>query len=125
MLGYHAYDSTYAEREYFRSIKKSEYETIKNQWQVCITLASFCNILYDVWKFMQFVHAYTLPHAYLKRPLLIVASVDYTRYIFFLAKLGDWFRIPYCVLTKKICIVYFSYLCSITNFSYNRKWPGC
>ncbi|PON99827.1 Rab-GTPase-TBC domain containing protein [Trema orientale] len=33
LLGYHAYDSTYAEREYFRSLKKSEYETIKNQWQ--------------------------------------------------------------------------------------------
>ncbi|KAJ4708222.1 RabGAP/TBC domain-containing protein [Melia azedarach] len=33
LLGYHAYDSTYAEREYHRSIKKSEYETIKNQWQ--------------------------------------------------------------------------------------------
>lgn len=33
LLGYHAYDSTYAEREYLRSIKKSEYETIKRQWQ--------------------------------------------------------------------------------------------
>ncbi|XP_015867228.1 uncharacterized protein LOC107404749 isoform X2 [Ziziphus jujuba] len=33
LLGYHAYDSTYAEREYLRSVKKSEYETIKNQWQ--------------------------------------------------------------------------------------------
>ncbi|KAA8522997.1 hypothetical protein F0562_009420 [Nyssa sinensis] len=33
LLGYHAYDSTYAEREYFVSIRKSEYETIKHQWQ--------------------------------------------------------------------------------------------
>ncbi|KAI4335687.1 hypothetical protein L6164_014311 [Bauhinia variegata] len=33
LLGYYSYDSTYAEREYLRSIKKSEYENIKNQWQ--------------------------------------------------------------------------------------------
>ncbi|XP_077223144.1 rabGAP/TBC domain-containing protein isoform X3 [Tasmannia lanceolata] len=33
LLGFHAYDSTYAEREYLASIKKSEYETIKCQWQ--------------------------------------------------------------------------------------------
>ncbi|XP_038712120.1 TBC1 domain family member 15-like isoform X2 [Tripterygium wilfordii] len=33
LLGYHSYDSTYAEREYLRSVKKSEYETIKHQWQ--------------------------------------------------------------------------------------------
>ncbi|XP_059433004.1 uncharacterized protein LOC132166242 isoform X1 [Corylus avellana] len=33
LLGYHSYDSTYAERTYLRSIKKSEYETIKFQWQ--------------------------------------------------------------------------------------------
>ncbi|KAK0570531.1 hypothetical protein LWI29_002800 [Acer saccharum] len=33
LLGYYAYDSTYAEREYLRTIKKSEYETIKHQWQ--------------------------------------------------------------------------------------------
>ncbi|XP_021276020.1 TBC1 domain family member 17 isoform X2 [Herrania umbratica] len=33
LLGYHTYESTYAEREYLRSIKKTEYETIKNQWQ--------------------------------------------------------------------------------------------
>ncbi|KAL8488360.1 hypothetical protein ACS0TY_024586 [Phlomoides rotata] len=33
LLGYHAYDSTYAEREYRISVKKSEYETIKRQWQ--------------------------------------------------------------------------------------------
>ncbi|XP_062148223.1 uncharacterized protein LOC133857109 [Alnus glutinosa] len=33
LLGYHSYDSTYAERKYLRSIKKSEYETIKTQWQ--------------------------------------------------------------------------------------------
>ncbi|XP_044471574.1 TBC1 domain family member 15 isoform X2 [Mangifera indica] len=33
LLGYHAYDSTHAEREYRRSIKRSEYETIKRQWQ--------------------------------------------------------------------------------------------
>ncbi|XP_028069044.1 TBC1 domain family member 17 isoform X2 [Camellia sinensis] len=33
LLGHHAYDSTCAEREYLVSVKKSEYETIKNQWQ--------------------------------------------------------------------------------------------
>ncbi|KAL5539772.1 hypothetical protein UlMin_045150 [Ulmus minor] len=33
LLGYYTYDSTYAEREYLWSVKKSEYETIKNQWQ--------------------------------------------------------------------------------------------
>ncbi|GFS30817.1 RabGAP/TBC domain-containing protein [Actinidia rufa] len=34
LLGYHAYDSTYAERKYLVSVKKSEYEAVKNQWQV-------------------------------------------------------------------------------------------
>ena len=34
LLGYYSYDSTYAERQYVVSVKKSEYETIKNQWQV-------------------------------------------------------------------------------------------
>lgn len=33
LLGYYAYDSTYAEREYLQSVKKSEYEVIKNQWK--------------------------------------------------------------------------------------------
>ncbi|XVE54461.1 hypothetical protein DITRI_Ditri03aG0083200 [Diplodiscus trichospermus] len=33
LLGYYTYESTYAEREYQRSIKKIEYATIKNQWQ--------------------------------------------------------------------------------------------
>ncbi|KAF8034512.1 hypothetical protein BT93_C0740 [Corymbia citriodora subsp. variegata] len=33
LLGYHSFDSTYAERDYLRSMKKSEYETIKHQWQ--------------------------------------------------------------------------------------------
>ncbi|XP_055822724.1 uncharacterized protein LOC129891401 isoform X1 [Solanum dulcamara] len=33
LLGYHSYDSTYAERKYLASIRKSEYETIKNQWK--------------------------------------------------------------------------------------------
>ncbi|XVF48060.1 hypothetical protein PTKIN_Ptkin03bG0160300 [Pterospermum kingtungense] len=33
LLGYHTYESTYAEREYKNSIKKTEYETIKSQWQ--------------------------------------------------------------------------------------------
>lgn len=33
LLEYHAYDSTYAEREYLVAVKKSEYETIKSQWQ--------------------------------------------------------------------------------------------
>lgn len=34
LLGYYSYDSTYAEREYLMSVKKSEYETLKRQWQV-------------------------------------------------------------------------------------------
>ncbi|KAL9260042.1 TBC1 domain family member 15-like protein [Drosera capensis] len=33
LLGHHAYDSTYAEREYHRAMKKQDYETIKRQWQ--------------------------------------------------------------------------------------------
>ncbi|KAL2338404.1 hypothetical protein Fmac_012850 [Flemingia macrophylla] len=33
LLGYYSYESTYAEREYLKSVKKSEYEIIKNQWQ--------------------------------------------------------------------------------------------
>ncbi|XP_008242808.1 PREDICTED: TBC1 domain family member 15 [Prunus mume] len=33
LLGYHAYDSTEAERLYLRAVKKSEFETIKKQWQ--------------------------------------------------------------------------------------------
>ncbi|XP_068329918.1 uncharacterized protein [Pyrus communis] len=33
LLGYHAYDSTDAEREYLRAVKKSEFETVKKQWQ--------------------------------------------------------------------------------------------
>ncbi|XP_075489639.1 uncharacterized protein LOC142528471 isoform X1 [Primulina tabacum] len=33
LLGYHSYYSTYAEMEYLVSIKKSEYETLKRQWQ--------------------------------------------------------------------------------------------
>ncbi|CAK8563446.1 unnamed protein product [Lathyrus sativus] len=33
LLGYYTYDSTYAEREFLKSVKKSEYENIKNQWQ--------------------------------------------------------------------------------------------
>ncbi|CAL0325651.1 unnamed protein product [Lupinus luteus] len=33
LLGYYSYESTYAEREFLKSVKKSEYETIKNQWQ--------------------------------------------------------------------------------------------
>ncbi|GAB4828254.1 hypothetical protein Ancab_035166 [Ancistrocladus abbreviatus] len=33
LLGYHDYDSTYAEREYLHSVKKQEYESIKSQWQ--------------------------------------------------------------------------------------------
>ncbi|KAL4589803.1 hypothetical protein LXL04_002713 [Taraxacum kok-saghyz] len=33
LLGYYAYDSTYLERQHFSTIKKSEYETIRNQWQ--------------------------------------------------------------------------------------------
>lgn len=39
LLGYQAYDSTFAEREYLAAVKKSEYEIIKSQWQV-----SFYNI---------------------------------------------------------------------------------
>jgi TBC1 domain family member 15 len=34
MLGYHEYDSTYAEREYLDAIKRAEYESIKSQWKV-------------------------------------------------------------------------------------------
>ncbi|KAG1327934.1 TBC1 domain family member 15 [Cocos nucifera] len=33
LLGYHEYDSTYAEREYLAAVKKSEYDIIKSQWQ--------------------------------------------------------------------------------------------
>ncbi|KAL8158732.1 hypothetical protein V2J09_000269 [Rumex salicifolius] len=33
LLGYYEYDTTYAEREYIRSIKKKEFETLKRQWQ--------------------------------------------------------------------------------------------
>ncbi|XP_074568603.1 uncharacterized protein LOC141825109 [Curcuma longa] len=33
LLGYNEYDSTYAEREYLASEKKSEYEMLKSQWQ--------------------------------------------------------------------------------------------
>ncbi|XP_072953150.1 uncharacterized protein [Typha angustifolia] len=33
LLGFHEYDSTYAEREYLAAAKKSEYEVIKSQWQ--------------------------------------------------------------------------------------------
>ncbi|XP_039017142.1 TBC1 domain family member 17-like [Hibiscus syriacus] len=33
LLGYHTYESSYAEREYEKSIKRTEYETIKKQWQ--------------------------------------------------------------------------------------------
>ncbi|XP_051150405.1 uncharacterized protein LOC127264881 isoform X2 [Andrographis paniculata] len=33
LLGYHSYDSTYAEREYLISVKREQYETIKKQWQ--------------------------------------------------------------------------------------------
>ncbi|XP_071729550.1 uncharacterized protein [Rutidosis leptorrhynchoides] len=33
LLGYYSYDSTFAERQYVVTVKKSEYETIKNQWQ--------------------------------------------------------------------------------------------
>ncbi|MFQ6638336.1 hypothetical protein Gotur_014801 [Gossypium turneri] len=35
LLGYQSYESTYAEKEYQRSNRKTEYEIIKNQWQVC------------------------------------------------------------------------------------------
>ncbi|TYI79351.1 hypothetical protein E1A91_D05G016600v1 [Gossypium mustelinum] len=33
LLGYQSYESTYAEKEYQRSNRKTEYEIIKNQWQ--------------------------------------------------------------------------------------------
>ncbi|PKA47841.1 hypothetical protein AXF42_Ash019852 [Apostasia shenzhenica] len=33
LLGYYEYDSTYAEREFLKSIKKTEYQAIKSQWQ--------------------------------------------------------------------------------------------
>ncbi|KAK8462949.1 hypothetical protein SEVIR_1G297700v4 [Setaria viridis] len=33
LLGYHEYDSTYAEREYHAAMKRAEYEAIKSQWK--------------------------------------------------------------------------------------------
>ncbi|CAO1942028.1 unnamed protein product [Urochloa humidicola] len=33
LLGYHEYDSTYAEREYLAAMKRAEYEAIKSQWK--------------------------------------------------------------------------------------------
>ncbi|CAL1414743.1 unnamed protein product [Linum trigynum] len=33
LLGYHDYESTYAEREYLKTSKRTEYMTIKQQWQ--------------------------------------------------------------------------------------------
>ncbi|WVZ73988.1 hypothetical protein U9M48_022229 [Paspalum notatum var. saurae] len=33
LLGYHEYDSTYAEREYLTAMKRAEYEAIKSQWK--------------------------------------------------------------------------------------------
>jgi len=33
LLGYHEYDSTYAEREYLAVMKRAEYEVIKSQWK--------------------------------------------------------------------------------------------
>ncbi|KAK9100705.1 hypothetical protein Scep_024135 [Stephania cephalantha] len=33
LLGYHDYDSTYAEREYLSSMKKVEYKALKRQWK--------------------------------------------------------------------------------------------
>uniref|UniRef100_A0A0D9VK31 TBC1 domain family member 15 n=1 Tax=Leersia perrieri TaxID=77586 RepID=A0A0D9VK31_9ORYZ len=33
LLGYHEYDSTYAEREYLAVMKRAEYEAIKSQWK--------------------------------------------------------------------------------------------
>ncbi|KAG6551031.1 hypothetical protein Mapa_007264 [Marchantia paleacea] len=33
LLGYHQFDSTYAEREYLMALKKEEYEILKAQWQ--------------------------------------------------------------------------------------------
>ncbi|XP_023734040.3 uncharacterized protein LOC111881887 isoform X2 [Lactuca sativa] len=33
LLGFYAYDSTYTQRRYLSTIKKSEYETLKNEWQ--------------------------------------------------------------------------------------------
>lgn len=44
LLGYHAYESTFAEREYLMSVKKSEYEVIKKQWQVCPLDLLSCDI---------------------------------------------------------------------------------
>ena len=36
LLGYHEYDSTYAEREYLAAMKRAEYEAIKSQWKVSL-----------------------------------------------------------------------------------------
>ncbi|MBA0806665.1 hypothetical protein Gohar_022531 [Gossypium harknessii] len=41
LLGYQSYESTYAEKEYQRSNRKTEYEIIKNQWQMtCLVLGN-------------------------------------------------------------------------------------
>ena len=34
LLGYHDYESTYAERENLKTLKRTEYLTLKQQWQV-------------------------------------------------------------------------------------------
>ena len=54
LLGYYSYESTYAEREFLKSVKKSEYETIKNQWQVSI--CPYHAFLVDILLFMLSYH---------------------------------------------------------------------
>ncbi|KZV20061.1 hypothetical protein F511_15304 [Dorcoceras hygrometricum] len=64
LLGYHAYDSTYAEREYLTTIKKTEYETIKKQWQAKVrTDRSF-----------SFYDGDENPNVYLLRDILLTYS---------------------------------------------------
>jgi hypothetical protein len=41
LLGYHEYDSTYAEREYLAAMKRAEYEAIKSQWKVSLPKPAF------------------------------------------------------------------------------------
>lgn len=44
MLGYHQFDSTYAEREFLMASKKEEYEILKAQWQVRVYFSLSCLI---------------------------------------------------------------------------------
>ncbi|XP_074269156.1 uncharacterized protein LOC141592405 isoform X4 [Silene latifolia] len=45
LLGYYDYNSTYAEREYLRSVRKQDYEIIKLQWQSIFNSDEPCCVL--------------------------------------------------------------------------------